>query len=209
MPCPEATANRWHNSCWEEGPTDPSASSLWFPPRRQTGRRRRSRSSFPNCQTWFGVWVSGTSGVPYDVWHRVCDVVGLGSLCPPAARTHALQSRPGPARTRPNRGNGHFRGGGPGRRRCVPGSTANPTSATTSSGSARPPGRGPGRPSPRPSGFRTSSSKQRLEEAQIRIRDLTEDNHRLRRQLAQGLGEQRTQRTAPTTRRGSATIGPC
>jgi hypothetical protein len=53
------------------------------------------------------------------------------------------------------------------------------------------------------------SLRQRLEEAGTHIRQLTEDNQRLRRQLAHALGEQRSQHTAPSPRRGSATIGPC
>lgn len=54
-----------------------------------------------------------------------------------------------------------------------------------------------------------ASLRQRLEEAHARIRQLTEDNQRLRRQLAHALGEQRTRREVPSTRRSSATIGPC
>jgi hypothetical protein len=53
----------------------------------------------------------------------------------------------------------------------------------------------------------------RLEAANERNRQLTEENRRLRDQLARALGEQRTARSRepdkPTSRRlGSATIGP-
>ena len=64
-----------------------------------------------------------------------------------------------------------------------------------------------------------SSAQARLQAAVQRNRALAEDNHRLRRQLAQALGQQRQ---APTVReatdprpersrkgRSSATIGPC
>jgi hypothetical protein len=54
-----------------------------------------------------------------------------------------------------------------------------------------------------------ASLRHRLEEANARIRQLTEDNQRLRRQLAHALGEQRSRRQTPPPRRGSATIGPC
>jgi hypothetical protein len=53
------------------------------------------------------------------------------------------------------------------------------------------------------------SLRQRLAEATARIRHLTEENQRLRRQLATALGDQRAQRQPPASRRGSATIGPC
>lgn len=53
------------------------------------------------------------------------------------------------------------------------------------------------------------SLRQRLEEAGTRIRQLTEDNQRLRRQLAHALGEQRSRSRSPTPRHGSSTIGPC
>jgi hypothetical protein len=54
----------------------------------------------------------------------------------------------------------------------------------------------------------------RLEAANERTRQLAEENHRLRDQLARALGEQRMARTReadkPASRRlGSATIGPC
>ena len=54
-----------------------------------------------------------------------------------------------------------------------------------------------------------ASLRQRLEDAHARIRQLNYDNQRLRRQLANALGEQRTRRKVTATRRGSTTIGPC
>jgi hypothetical protein len=75
-------------------------------------------------------------------------------------------------------------------------------------------------PSPRiPAVERTSpaSLQQRLQAATARNRQLAEENQRLRRQLAQALGEQRTSaRNNPgqhpnrdTPGRASVTIGPC
>ncbi len=72
---------------------------------------------------------------------------------------------------------------------------------------------------PVPTGQRASDASllRRLQTANERNRALTEDNHRLRRQLAQALGQQRTT-TAPDTtthgkpggaHRSSITIGPC
>jgi DNA anti-recombination protein RmuC len=56
-----------------------------------------------------------------------------------------------------------------------------------------------------------ASLRRRLEAANQRIRQLTEDNRKLRDQLAHALGERRT--TPPGERarhrRNSATIGPC
>ncbi|WP_411130290.1 DUF6262 family protein [Streptomyces sp. x-19] len=51
----------------------------------------------------------------------------------------------------------------------------------------------------------------RLEAANHRNRELTEENQRLRRQLARALGDQRASRApqAPRSHRGSETIGPC
>ncbi|MER7673153.1 DUF6262 family protein [Kitasatospora sp. NPDC096128] len=62
-----------------------------------------------------------------------------------------------------------------------------------------------------PAGERATdaSLRQRLEEANARIRQLTEDNQRLRRQLAHALGDQRAHRQPAAERRGSATMGPC
>jgi negative regulator of sigma E activity len=59
-----------------------------------------------------------------------------------------------------------------------------------------------------------ASLLRRLEAANERTRQLAEENHRLRDQLARALGEQRMARTReadkPASRRlGSATIGPC
>lgn len=53
-----------------------------------------------------------------------------------------------------------------------------------------------------------ASLQRRLEEANARIRNLTEENQRLRRQLAAALGEQRASRVLPTPRRDSTTINP-
>jgi small-conductance mechanosensitive channel len=56
-----------------------------------------------------------------------------------------------------------------------------------------------------------ASLRRRLEAANQRIRQLTEDNRKLRDQLAHALGERRTTPPGERTRhrRNSATIGPC
>lgn len=71
-------------------------------------------------------------------------------------------------------------------------------------------------PSPTPSSQRASddSLRQRLEIANRRNRELTDENQRLRHQLACALGQNRDNgrlRTAdqPKTHRNSITIGPC
>jgi hypothetical protein len=70
--------------------------------------------------------------------------------------------------------------------------------------------RSTGRPTVPPVQRATDASlRQRLEEATGRIRELRQENERLRREVAAALGEQRVQRQSGPQRRGSATIGPC
>ena len=59
--------------------------------------------------------------------------------------------------------------------------------------------------SPLPAGQRTSDASllRRLEAANTRVRQLTEENHRLRDQLARALGERRADRIMPERVRGT------
>jgi hypothetical protein len=76
--------------------------------------------------------------------------------------------------------------------------------------------RSPGEPVPARQRASDASLLQRLEAANERNRQLAEENHQLRQQLARALGDLRAARlqspTTPQARRpgcGSATIGPC
>ena len=93
------------------------------------------------------------------------------------------------------------------------GSTPSPTSRTRSAGCATAPTPTRAR-RPRPQRASDDSLRQRLEIANRRIRELADENQRLRRQLAHALGELRDNgRPDPPSdaadHRNSVTIGPC
>ena len=95
-----------------------------------------------------------------------------------------------------------------------PGSTPSRTCEPRSSDSAQSHRGAPGGPVPIRQRASDASLLRRLEAANARIRQLAEENRRLRDQLARALGEQRSARSLepgkPSSRRlGSTTIGPC